>query len=87
MGVQVKKLLPSQVMAILGISRETLNQWVARRLLKADRTFPLGWRVFNKSDVDRLAPQLPNKRLKGVALLTQCKVKRLKKSPPKNEES
>lgn len=65
----MEKLLPSQARKILRIDRETLNKWVNRGVLKAKRSSPFGWRVFNKAEIEKLASQLPEKRTRGVALI------------------
>ena len=52
-------MFTNEVMQILGISRPTLKSWERRGKLVPTRN-ELGWRIYNKKDVEKLKNEKSN---------------------------
>lgn len=67
----MSKLLPRQVCAILGICRDTLDRWEEKGLLRPQRIEPLGWRVYDRSEVEELKKRIRPDRQQGQSMLVR----------------
>lgn len=65
----MQNLLPSQVCRELGICRLTLRHWESRGIITPKKLEPLGWRVFDRIEVEALKRRMCKKRKIGESLL------------------
>lgn len=54
---------------ICNVDKRTFNK-LANKFKVRTRELPNGWRMFNKTDVLKLASKLPKKRHRGIPLIT-----------------
>lgn len=62
-------LLPSEACDVLGIHRDTLIRWSSQGLLNPEREQPLGWRFYDRAEVERLKLRIRKNRRNGESLL------------------
>lgn len=71
--VENKYLLPRDVMKELGISRDTLYRWCDTGVLHPKKLEPIGWRVFDSSEIEKLRQRIKKIRRPGEPILTNIK--------------